>query len=97
MPAPRRPEVRRILELYNDCKSLKAICKILNDDGIPSPRARERGPYNTGHRNPTTLSGAPSLGEDILNNETYIDRRIFNRRQWVEIPTRIAVSAADPA
>jgi site-specific DNA recombinase len=78
--------VRRIFELYADGYSLKKICKILIDDGIPSPRARERGKYNSGIWNPTTLSGNPELGEGILNNEIYIGRRIFNRRKWVEIP-----------
>jgi len=32
------------------------------------------------------LSGNPSLGEGILNNETYIGRRIFNKRRWIEVP-----------
>jgi site-specific DNA recombinase len=79
--------IRRIYELYASGKSLKAICKTLNDEGIPSPRAREAGKYNGGKWNPTTLSGDPAMGEGILNNESYIGRRIFNRRTWVEIPT----------
>ena len=79
--------VHRIFQLYADGNSLKKICKILNDEGIPSPRARETGKYSAGIWNPTTLSGDPAMGEGILNNETYIGRRIFNRRKWVEIPT----------
>ena len=78
--------VRRIFELYADGKSLKAICQILNDEEIPSPRARENGKYNSGIWNPSTLSGNVELGEGILNNQLYIGRRIFNRRTWVEIP-----------
>ena len=79
-------QVLRIFRLYADGYSLKGICKILNEEGVPSPRARERGKYNSGIWNPTTLSGNPALGEGILNNEMYIGRRIFNRRKWVEIP-----------
>ena len=78
--------VLRIFLLYAEGCSLKAICKILNAEGLPSPRARERGKYNSGIWGPTTLSGNPAMGEGILNNEIYIGRRIFNRRKWVEIP-----------
>ena len=78
--------VRRIFTLYADGLSLKPICRLLNDEGVPSPRARETGRYNAGVWNPSTLSGDPALGEGILNNETYIGRRIFNRRTWVEVP-----------
>ncbi len=78
--------VRRIFQLYAAGHSLKQVCAILNAEGVPSPRARERGRYNAGIWNPTTLSGDPALGEGILNNELYIGRRIFNRRTWVEVP-----------
>ena len=78
--------VLRIFKLYADGYSLKAICQILNDEGVPSPRAREKGKYNSGIWNPSTLSGNVTLGEGILNNAIYIGRRIFNRRRWVEIP-----------
>ena len=78
--------VCRIFELYAQGKSLKAICQLLNDEGTPSPRARESGKYNSGVWNPSTLSGSVERGEGILNNEIYIGRRTFNRRRWVEIP-----------
>ncbi len=78
--------VRRIFQLYAVGHSLKQVCAILNAEGVPSPRARERGRYNAGIWNPTTLSGDPALGEGILNNELYIGRRVFNRRTWVEVP-----------
>ncbi|MDX3911822.1 MAG: recombinase family protein, partial [Sphingobium sp.] len=78
--------VLRIYKLYADGSSLKAICNILNKERIPSPRARESGKYNSGIWGTTTLSGNPTLGEGILNNEISIGRRIFNRRKWVEIP-----------
>lgn len=78
--------VRRIFTLYAEGLSLKRICRLLNDEGVPSPRARETGRYNAGVWNPSTLSGDPALGEGILNNETYVGRRIFNRRTWVEVP-----------
>ena len=78
--------VRRIFQRYAAGDSLKKICKALNDEKIPSPRASERGKYNAGIWNPSTLSGDPALGEGILNNELYIGRRIFNRRTWVEVP-----------
>lgn len=79
--------LRRIFGLYGTGHSLKRICTILNAEGVPSPRARERGKYNAGVWNPSTLSGDPALGEGFLNNELYIGRRIFNRRTWVEVPT----------
>jgi site-specific DNA recombinase len=78
--------VLRIFQLYADGYSLKAICKILNREGVPSPRARERGKYNAGIWNASTLSGNVDLGEGILNNQIYIGQRIANRRRWVEIP-----------
>ncbi len=78
--------VRRIFGLHAEGQSLQRICSTLNDDGIPSPRARECGKSNAGVWNPSTLSGDVVLGEGILNNELYIGRRIFNRRTWVEIP-----------
>ena len=78
--------VRRIFELYADGASLKKICKILNAEGIPSPRARERGKYNAGIWNASTLSGSVELGEGVLNNSLYIGTRIFNRRTWIEVP-----------
>ena len=78
--------VRRIFGLYADGQSLKQICSTLNAESVPSPRARERGKYNAGIWNPSTLSGDVTLGEGILNNELYIGRRIFNRRRWVEVP-----------
>lgn len=78
--------VSRIFRLYADGHSLKQICNTLNVEGVPSPRARERGHYNAGIWNPSTLSGDRALGEGTLNNEIYIGRRIFNRRTWVEVP-----------
>jgi site-specific DNA recombinase len=78
--------VRRIFSLYADGQSLKQICNQLNQAGMPSPRSRERGRYNAGIWNPSTLSGSVELGEGILNNELYVGRRIFNRRTWVEVP-----------
>ena len=81
--------VRRIFKLYAEGRSLKAICQILNDEGTPSPRARENGKYSGGIWNPSTLSGNVEFGEGILNNQTYIGRRIFNRRRWVEIPNEM--------
>lgn len=78
--------VRLIFELYADGASLKQICNLLNVEGVPSPRARERGKYNAGIWNPSTLPGSVELGEGVLNNELYIGKRIFNRRTWEEVP-----------
>ena len=83
---PEAALVRRIFLLYADGHSLQQICDILNDEGVHSPRAREKGKYNSGVWNPPTLSGNVQRGEGILNNQLYIGRRIFNRRKWVEIP-----------
>lgn len=78
--------VRRIFGLYAVGHSLKQICTVLNAEGVPSPRAREHGKYNSGVWNPSTLSGSIELGEGILNNELYVGQRIFNRRTWIEVP-----------
>ena len=78
--------VRRIFELYANGASLKQICNLLNAEDVPSPRARERGKYNAGIWNPSTLSGSVERGEGILNNSLYVGTRIFNRRTWVEVP-----------
>lgn len=72
--------VRRIFKLYADGTSLKKICRILNAEGIPSHRAHERGKYNAGIWNASTLSGSVELGEGILNNSLYVGTRILNRR-----------------
>lgn len=78
--------VRRIFELYRDGNTLQGVCAVLSNEGVPSPRARETGKYSAGVWNPTTLSGDPTMGERILNNEAYIGRLIFNRRTWIEMP-----------
>jgi DNA invertase Pin-like site-specific DNA recombinase len=72
--------VRCIFQLYADGQSLQQICNTFDAEGLPSPRARERGKYNAGIWNPSILSGDVTLGKGILNNEIYIGRRIFNRR-----------------
>lgn len=52
--------VRRIFKLYADGASLKKICNLLNAEGIPSPRARERGAYNAGSGTPRPCREASS-------------------------------------
>ena len=78
--------VRRIFELYAAGHSLKQICAMLDADGFSPPRAKETGKYRPTCWNPSTLSGSIELAEGILNNEIYIGRRIFNRREWIEVP-----------
>ena len=75
---PHLPPVRRWLEPQADLQRPQRRWH--------PPRARERGKYNAGVWNPSTLSGNVTLGEGSLNNELYIGRRIFNHRTWVEVP-----------
>ncbi|WP_063977159.1 recombinase family protein, partial [Sphingobium yanoikuyae] len=79
--------VRRIFELYATGHSLKTICRMLDAEGIPTPSAHWRRRNKVGKWNPSSLSGNIERGEGILNNRAYVGERIFNRRNWVEVPT----------
>lgn len=76
--------VRRIFTMYADGSSARAIASILNTEGIPSPgstwnrTARRRSGWLA-----SAISGDPSRGIGILNNEAYRGRLVWNRSRWI--------------
>ena len=79
-------QVRWIFDRYDDGLSLKAICDLLDAEGVPTPSSKWKRRNTHGRWNPSTLSGNIERGEGILNNRAYIGERVFNRRNWVEMP-----------
>ncbi|MFC7543344.1 recombinase family protein [Siccirubricoccus deserti] len=71
--------VRRIFRDYAAGVSPKRIALSLNADGIPGPSG--------GAWAPSAINGDRAKGTGILNNEHYIGRLIWNRRQWLKDPT----------
>ena len=70
--------VRWIFEQAAAGNSLRAIAHQLNARGVSSPRG---GTWAV-----SALFGSASRGLGLLNNEVYIGRVIWNRRQWVKDP-----------
>ena len=69
--------VRRIFGMYRDGKSLSAIARTLNAEGIPSPRA--------GTRHKRSGWGASTI-RAMLYNERYIGVWKYKEKQWVKVP-----------
>ncbi len=70
--------VRWIFQQYADGLSPRDIAKALND-------RREPGPRGAAWRD-TAIRGHVSRGTGILNNESYVGRAIWNRRQYRKNP-----------
>lgn len=70
--------VQQIFEWYVAGYSSKAIAKKLNEAGVESPRNH--------YWSPSAIHGEPAKGTGILNNELYIGRAVWNRREWVKTP-----------
>ncbi len=68
----------RIFEEYAQGVSPRDIAKRLNDDGIAGPRGRKW--------RDTSIRGHVSRGTGILNNEMYLGRMIWNKRQYRKNP-----------
>jgi site-specific DNA recombinase len=69
--------VRRIFEMSADGAALKTIAKTLNSDRIPSPRAR----------NGQAAGGwCPTGIREMLHNERYVGRIVWNRSRFVKVP-----------
>ena len=92
--------VRRIFALYADGLSPRNIAARLNAEGIPSPGASWR--RVTRRRDAkwmaSTIYGDASKGSGILNNELYLGRVIWNRRQMKKRPRsakRVALMRAE--
>ena len=70
--------VLRIYQLYADGMSPRDIAQLLNKEGIPGPRGRKW--------RDTAIRGHVGRGSGILNNESYIGRIVWNRRQYRKNP-----------
>ncbi|WP_353844844.1 recombinase family protein [Rhizobium sp. CSW-27] len=70
--------VRRIYKLYADGMSPRDIAQLLNKEGVPDPRGRKW--------RDTAIRGHVGRGSGILNNESYIGRIVWNRRQYRKNP-----------
>jgi site-specific DNA recombinase len=70
--------VRWIFRQAADGRSIRAIVHELNQRGVASPRG---GTWAV-----SALQGSSSKGLGLLNNELYIGRVIWNRRQWLKDP-----------
>ena len=70
--------VRRIYDLYNEGQSPRAIAKVLNAEGIPSPRS--------GQWQASTINGNRKRASGILENPIYVGRRLYNRQSFIKDP-----------
>jgi DNA invertase Pin-like site-specific DNA recombinase len=69
--------VRRIFEMAAEGKSLKTITKTLNGDAVPPPRKRSKK---------EDASWCHNAIREMLRNELYIGRFIWNRSQFIKQP-----------
>ncbi|MBP6894296.1 MAG: recombinase family protein [Pseudacidovorax sp.] len=79
--------VRWIYEQVAAGATLRSIVYKLNERGVPSPRGNGWAA--------SALVGNPKMGDGLLNNEIYIGRVVWNRRQWLKDPEtgkRLAVA-----
>src|SRR5690606_32377298 len=70
--------VRWIFEQYVAGRSVQRIAHELNAARVPAPRS--------GTWAASCIYGSSKQGTGLLNNELYIGRVIWNRRQWVKDP-----------
>ena len=70
--------VRRIYQLYADGMSPRDIALLLNKEKVTGPRGRKW--------RDTAIRGHVGRGTGILNNESYIGRMVWNRRQYRKNP-----------
>jgi hypothetical protein len=81
---PQQAEVvREIFERYAGGESLQRIAADLNERRVPGP-GRKRSKPSTW--SVSALYGTPRAGSGLLNNELYIGRYVWNRREWVKDP-----------
>ncbi len=78
-------EVRRIFAFYADGRSARWIANTLNREGVPSPGSTWARTRKARGWTASAIAG-PSDGTGILNNEAYVGRIVWNRRQWVKDP-----------
>lgn len=70
--------VREVFELFADGHSVRSIVHQLNRRGVASARG---GTWAV-----SALQGSSEKGLGMLNNELYIGRLVWNRRQWLKDP-----------
>lgn len=70
--------VREVFERFADGESCRAIVHDLNRRGVTSARG---GTWSV-----SALQGTARLGLGMLNNELYVGRVVWNRRQWIKDP-----------
>jgi site-specific DNA recombinase len=70
--------VRWIYEQMAAGATLRSIVYGLNARGVPSPRG--------GGWAASALVGNAKMGDGLLNNEIYVGRLVWNRRQWMKDP-----------
>lgn len=70
--------VRWIYEQVAAGATLRSIVYTLNAQGVPSPRGNGWAA--------SALVGNAKMGDGLLNNEMYIGRLVWNRRQWLKDP-----------
>lgn len=70
--------VRWIFEQVAAGATLRSIVYALNERGVPSPRGAGWAA--------SALVGNAAMGDGLLNNELYIGRVVWNRRQWLKEP-----------
>lgn len=75
---PHAEVVRRIFAWRADGIGARTIVHRLNAEGVPSPRG---GTWAV-----SALVGDSKRGAGLLNNEIYIGRLVWNRRQWLKDP-----------
>jgi site-specific DNA recombinase len=69
--------VRRIFEMVASGMSLKRVAKLLNAEGVRSPRPGIRKKYDT---------WAPSAIYEIIRRELYIGRKVWGKTKKVKVP-----------
>jgi site-specific DNA recombinase len=75
--------VREIFRRYAAGESLQRIASDLNARGVRGPGRKQSKPSTW---SVAALYGTPSAGSGLLNNELYVGRYIWNRREWVKDP-----------
>ena len=75
--------VREIFARYAAGEGITRITADLNTRHVPGPGRKKSKPSTW---SATALYGTPRAGSGLLNNELYIGRYIWNRREWVKDP-----------
>ena len=75
--------IREIFERYAAGESLQRIAADLNARGVRGPGRKTTKPSTW---SVAALYGTPKAGSGLLNNELYIGRYIWNRREWLKDP-----------